>query len=378
MNIKELNKGLIIGIGLVLVWIAFASNAMSQGHGAHTQHETPSSASPEQHFEATLSTPEAVKPAQMATLTIHIQDAHGHKVTDFKMFQEALMHLIVVSEDLQFFDHLHPKYDGHGNFEITTKFPTAGMYTLFSDYKPAGQAEQVSVLKLEIPGTNPAAPVIDTKITEKMFAETMVRFSVSPTPLKADDETMVTFDLREAATGQPVNDLHPYLGEKGHLVIIRQSPNLTRADYIHAHAMKDGEASVIQFMTNFPQPGLYKLWGQFNRSGTIITADFWVDVKQPEQAAEPQSMMPTMMGMLLEQMATTLSQDNVSPEAVKQVADQLKQMAHMMKQVPMMGMMPDKEGMVSMRHGKKMCKMCKMMQTQPTPSEENNQKQQHH
>lgn len=34
----------------------------------------------------------------------------------------------------------------------------------------------------------------------------------------------------------------------------------------------------VQFMTSFPQPEKYKLWGQFNRNGKIIVADFWVNV----------------------------------------------------------------------------------------------------
>ena len=155
------------------------------------------------------------------------------------------------------------------------------MYTLFSDYKPTGQAEQVSVLKLGVHGTKPVAPIINSNATEKTVAATIVRFNVSPTPLKANEDTLVTFDLLQAANRQPVTDLLPYLGEKGHLVIIKQSPNLTRADYIHAHAMQKSEGSMIQFMPHFPQPGLYKLWGQFNRDGKIITVDFWADVRQP-------------------------------------------------------------------------------------------------
>ena len=272
-------------IGIVWAWIAITSIGMGS-YDAHAQHEKMSSENEEFGFVAMLSTPQAITAEQMIPLTIHIQDANGRKVTDFERFQEVLMHLIVVSEDLQFFYHLHPKYDGNGNFNITTSFPTSGVYTLFSDYKPTGQAEQVSVLKLEVHGTKPIAPSINSNATEKTVAATIVRLSVSPTPLKANEDTLVTFDLLQEANRQPVTDLLPYLGEKGHLVIIKQSPNLTRADYIHAHAMQKNKGSMIQFMTHFPQPGLYKLWSQFNRGGTIITADFWADVRQPGHTIE--------------------------------------------------------------------------------------------
>ncbi|BCL38001.1 hypothetical protein [Nostoc sp. MS1] len=33
------------------------------------------------------------------------------------------------------------------------------------------------------------------------------------------------------------------------------------------------------YITKFPKPGKYKLWGQFNRNGKIVTADFWVNVQ---------------------------------------------------------------------------------------------------
>jgi hypothetical protein len=47
-----------------------------------------------------------------------------------------------------------------------------------------------------------------------------------------------------------------------------------------------------------------------------------------------------MMAFMLEQMATMLGQQNMSPEAIKQLSEQMKQMAQMMKQMPM-DKMPD-------------------------------------
>ncbi|MBD2695202.1 hypothetical protein H6G68_26375, partial [Anabaena catenula FACHB-362] len=48
--------------------------------------------------------------------------------------------------------------------------------------------------------------------------------------------------------------------------------------YIHAHALNNTPTGQVHFMTSFPQAGKYKLWGQFNRNGKIITADFWINV----------------------------------------------------------------------------------------------------
>jgi hypothetical protein len=59
---------------------------------------------------------------------------------------------------------------------------------------------------------------------------------------------------------------------------MKNSTPLTRTDYIHAHAVQHGTNEEIHFMTNFPKAGKYKMWGQFNRNGKIVTADFWVNV----------------------------------------------------------------------------------------------------
>jgi hypothetical protein len=87
------------------------------------------------------------------------------------------------------------------------------------------------------------------------------------------------FNLRQAANNRPIEDLQPYLGQRGHLVILRQINPLAAEDYIHAHAVKNSPDGQVEFMTKFPQSGRYKLWGQFNRNGKIIVTDFWVDVQ---------------------------------------------------------------------------------------------------
>lgn len=187
------------------------------------------------------------------------------------------MHLIVVSDDLQVFQHLHPTYKGNGRFEVETTLPQSNNYTLFSDYKPAGQSEEVSILKTSVPGTPPATLNINLTRTKTTNA-TKVNLAFSEPNLKADQEVTMKFDLRDKTSNQPIQDLKPYLGEQGHLVILKESSPLTKANYIHAHALKGTPVGQVEFMTKLPDPGRYKLWGQFNRDGKIVVADFWVNV----------------------------------------------------------------------------------------------------
>ena len=128
---------------------------------------------------------------------------------------------------------------------------------MFSDYKPVGQKEQVSVLKTQAPGKNLTPTKIDLN-RNKTFADTKISFS-TPTTVKADEEVHLIFQLQHPTSDRPIADLQPYLGEKGHLVILRQSTPLKATDYIHAHAMKSTPPGEVHFMT-------------------IVTADFWVNV----------------------------------------------------------------------------------------------------
>lgn len=250
-----------------------------QGKESHVGHSTSNTGNQVQHAiaQAKLTAPTNITLNTPVSLVIDVQDSTGRAITKFDRFQEKLMHLIIVSDNLQFFNHVHPTYKENGRFETETRFLQPGTYTLFTDYKPAGKTEQVSVLKTQVPGTSPLAPKIDLNRT-KTFAGTKANLTFSQPSLKAGQEVTLMFTLRESSNNQLLTDLQPYLGEQGHLVIIKQSSPLTEANYIHAHALKNTPTGQVNFMTLFPEPGKYKLWGQFNRNGEIVVADFWVNV----------------------------------------------------------------------------------------------------
>ena len=266
-------KQWIIGIWAMIAWMAFA--AAAAGQDSHSHHGT-AAAGTERNFQAKISAPVEIAPGQSFKFIIHIQDGRGNAVVDFDVFQEKRMHLILVRDDLAFFNHLHPEYSGKGNFLMETTLPSPGSYTLFCDYLPAGAKEQISVLKLHVKGPLSSADGPNVEVTKKIIEDTKVEISFSPKTVKANRETVVIFDLKRAVNNHPVQGLRPYLGEKGHLVILRRSLALTAADYIHAHATKEGGESQIRFMTRFPESGLYKLWCQYDLGGNVNTADFWI------------------------------------------------------------------------------------------------------
>src|SRR5438445_243077 len=58
-------------------------------------------------------------------------------IREFDLVHDRLMHLTVVSEDLAFFDHVHPEL-GNGVFRLAYRFPEAGPYTLWGQFLRAG------------------------------------------------------------------------------------------------------------------------------------------------------------------------------------------------------------------------------------------------
>jgi plastocyanin len=245
-------------------------------HAGHDMHNMGNAPQPT-IAKAKLAIAGNLLPKAPVTMTIDIKDLKGTSIAKFDTFQEKLMHLIIVSDDLSHFDHIHPTYQGNGRFVVQANFPKPGKYSLFSDYKPAGKAEQVSVLSTQIPGKTTPPPAPSDRLS-KVIGTTQATLKIEPQTVTAGQMVNLNFNLVDTETKQPIADLQPYLGERGHMVIVRQANTITRANYIHAHAMPDTGDGKIQFMTSFPQPGKYKLWGQFSRGGKIVVADFWVSV----------------------------------------------------------------------------------------------------
>lgn len=232
-----------------------------------------------------------VKTADKLTpVTVEVTDFHGNPIEKFDDIKGVLMHLVVVSNDLQFFDHIHPTFVGQGRFKVNANFPYSGDYTLFSDCQPMGESESLSVLTQTMEGSPAPEVSIDTTLRDTVIKDTKVSLHVNDdkagskdaSEVKAGEETTLQFELKQSGSGEPVKDLRPYLDAMGHLVVVRQStqqpPILNRDSYIHAHPNSASVAGKVSFKTCFPEPGNYKLWGEFDRGGQKIVADFWISV----------------------------------------------------------------------------------------------------
>ena len=312
-----------------------AANVVTPAEGDH-QHDEMSAMAPRTDTTklSFSSAPAAIVPGKPATWTLQITDAKsGDNINDFEIEMTKKMHLIVVKNDLSWFNHIHPQFQGDGKFTVTTALPTAGTYKLYADYTVKGVGQEVPQFEFATAGQSvkaanvalvpdkPKGPWLVKKFNSHPEGEPEVTdgkpYEVAlmpmPTPLVAGQDVMLHFQIR-SDKGVPIRDLQPYLGAMGHCVILSNDTN----SYLHSHPLgADGKMAGmdhsmgdmkmdgmkldapkspdavtgaikldkplsggpdVMFHTNFPRAGLYKIWGQFQHRDHIITASFVVNV----------------------------------------------------------------------------------------------------
>jgi hypothetical protein len=73
-----------------------------------------------------------------------------------------------------------------------------------------------------------------------------------------------------------VNDVQPYLGALGHLILVHEDGET----FVHSHPdeldPKAGKDGHLAFLARFPKPGRYRGWVQIQRAGVVETGPFTV------------------------------------------------------------------------------------------------------
>ena len=232
----------------------------------------------------------------------------GRLVRDFEIVHEEHLHLILVSADLRWFEHQHPRLGPDGRFRIAWTFPRPGQYFLFTDFTPADGDNQILRATQEVGGRGlrlPARPALTPDVDKvKTVSGTRITLTRRPLPMQAGRQTILTY-LFTDTEGHPRTDLQPILGVMGHLIALREDGKTL----VHTHAlhgvesgsygaamlamMQAGQAEIVpitpemvtetgprlSFKLSLPKPGRWKLWAQFQRKNHWLTVPFTVDIK---------------------------------------------------------------------------------------------------
>jgi hypothetical protein len=210
--------------------------------------------------------PAAIQPGDEAQFVFRISDPAGHRVQRFEIVHEKLIHLFVVSEDLEFFAHVHPVYREDGSFALTIRLPKPGMYRLLADYYPAGSVPQLTVATVYVKGPSLGAH-LNPSLNPQIAANLTASLRLEP------EQVMTGLQARLFYTLQPGEGLERYLGAWGHMLIASED----LIDLMHLHPVL-ASVSGIQYNIILPRPGNYKIWSQFQRLGVVNTVAFSIKV----------------------------------------------------------------------------------------------------
>ncbi|MES2856523.1 MAG: hypothetical protein V4692_11705 [Bdellovibrionota bacterium] len=235
----------------------------------------------------------------------------------FHVMHAKPMHLIVVSDDLSHFAHVHPDHKPHtakpfslipnvaskdpDNFAVGKLIPFAGSYYLFGEVMPMNYGMLLFPYDLNVAGTKraPVSLQVDERESDgkiaKVFDSGKLRTKLFIEPMEHCGVILPRFTIElEAFDGVqfvPVEDLEPWLESYGHAIVIGQQ-GVKAADKIvqHLHAVwplpgddisKDERGPFIELAAHShgksTPTDVYKAWIQMKRGGVVQTLDFTFD-----------------------------------------------------------------------------------------------------
>ncbi len=215
---------------------------------------------------------------------------------------EKKIHLIVVSDDLSHFEHIHPDYQADGSYQIKvlpksqsftdgpgkneTRFENGGDYYLFADYKPTGGAHQVEKVLLKVNGNRRQRVEFKNEKLSGTSGNYTLQLSVAGGKFITGTPLHLTGAILKDGKQIDANSLENYLGAKAHMVVL----SVDEKEYLHVHPdVADGK---LDLHTSIKKPGTYRGWIQFQADGKIHTVDLTIkattgsaeDIKKASEA----------------------------------------------------------------------------------------------
>jgi len=241
--------------------------------------------------------PAVVTAGRKATLRFKISHPSFDAVIQkFEVVHDKQYHLFLISQDMEYFQHLHPEQRPDGVWTIDVTLPKPGYYKVLSDFLPSGGSTQFIARPLVTAGYSgdleaDSAHLVPDTVFKKSVEDITAEVSFDPPKFVAGLYGHLTFHLTDTGTGRPVTDLPTYLGAFGHTLIMSED----MAEYVHSHPLDilakpddDGGPPVfvippgadleklrggpdVTFEGLMPKPGRYRAWTQFRRHDTLHT-----------------------------------------------------------------------------------------------------------
>lgn len=255
--------------------------------------------------------PAQVQPGQKVMLFFRfLHPGTGEVVKRFEVVHTKEFHLFVISQDMEFFEHIHPVMGDDGTWTIETSVPKAGYYQVLCDFMPSGGSGQFLTAALVTANysgdlASDSARLSPDKVLKKSDGDLTAAVTFNPMKPASCQYAHLTFNLTDSATGRPVTDLQTYLGQFSHMLLMSEDMQ----SYVHSHPINlvtagedasltpeyiiapDADLATIRggpqvtFDALMPKAGRFRAWAQFQRNDQVRTLAFTFDVAQG--SAEP-------------------------------------------------------------------------------------------
>jgi len=244
------------------------------------------------------SEPVQLRTGETATLLFSVKDREGRDAQGVSISHDRILHVIIISEDLSVFAHVHPEDFGtitpemvrSAQFDVRYDFPKAGRYLVAAD-TTVNDTHISNHFMVEVAGQPVMAAPRKDLSGEKKFGDYEVTFSHSPERIIPNKETLLRYEIKQ--NGRPVTDLETYLAAPMHIAIVLTD----LSDFTHAHGSvpgahaghqpaghvhgtsPDGFGPVIEANVAFPVKGTYRIFSEVKHQGNVLVLDFTVVVE---------------------------------------------------------------------------------------------------
>jgi hypothetical protein len=205
---------------------------------------------------------------------------HDEKlVVELETIHEKKTHIIIVSEDLEHFSHIHPDKEVNGEYSVKVNLPFGGKFILFIEYKPKGSNKITERFNLFVEGTGKSKAVF--KNERYHFEDQNLSVLLRPAEdLFSGNEIHIPVAIFKDGKELNATNFDNYLGEKAHAVLI----GITNFNFLHVHPMVMNNQ--LNLHMNIVKSGYYRLWLQFQIDGILYTTDYVLEAKPSNQLNE--------------------------------------------------------------------------------------------
>jgi hypothetical protein len=205
-----------------------------------------------------------------ASLRFAILDATGRVARGFQTLAGARMHVTVVSNDLESYEHVIPQLTRDGSWVASISVPAAGPYAVLVHFARGGREHALGA-ELSAPGRIGASPPPSVSSRTRDGPDTV---TLAPGSLRAGRTVVLRFTI--SSGGQPVRSLDITAGTRGYLMGVRFG-DLTQV-YASPIELPPDPPGRLSFAARFPEAGTYRMILQARPDGHLITAQLGVSV----------------------------------------------------------------------------------------------------